>query len=185
MIQTHLGQGSFTKRMFSFFYLGGSWRRRAVKYSWLRSVLKIRLISTPSLFLSSAFLLSLSKEQHKHVIHLSLSLGWNIRPASSLILLDFNSCSSVHKSIDWTSCWWNIAAVELISWNSASKRIINTALRFQKGIQLGQHSVLRTLNLLFQSCRLHRLFVSPSFHVDLCWLQVRWSGVSVSSVSLC
>lgn len=50
------------------FYSGASSRSRAVKYSWLRCVLKIRLISTPSLFSSSASLLSFSEEQHKHVI---------------------------------------------------------------------------------------------------------------------
>lgn len=50
------------------FYFGVSSRSRAVKYSWLCCVLKIRLISTPSLFSSSASPLSLrSDEQQKHV----------------------------------------------------------------------------------------------------------------------
>lgn len=120
IVQKHRGSSSFAETIFHSdcwihhtFYFGGSSRRQAVKYSWLCCVLKIRLISTPSLFSSSAFLLSLPKEQHKHVIHLSHNLCaqsgleyytepclyFEVRPA--LILLEFNSCSSTHKSIDW------------------------------------------------------------------------------------
>lgn len=51
-----------------FSYFGASSRSRAVKYSWLCCVLKIRLISTPRLFSSSASSLSFSEEQHKHVL---------------------------------------------------------------------------------------------------------------------
>lgn len=50
------------------FYFGASSRSRAVKYSWLCCVLKIRLISTACLFSSSASPLSFSDEQQKHVI---------------------------------------------------------------------------------------------------------------------
>lgn len=57
----------FTRRPL-FFYFGSSSRSETVKYSWLCCVLKIRLISTPRLFSSSASSLSFSEEQHKHVI---------------------------------------------------------------------------------------------------------------------
>lgn len=55
--------------VFLFFRFGASSRSRAVKYSFLCCVLKIRLISTPSLFSSSASPLSLPSddEQQKHV----------------------------------------------------------------------------------------------------------------------
>lgn len=51
-----------------FCYFGASSRSGAVKYSCLCCVLKIRLISTPRLFSSSASSLSFSDEQHKHVL---------------------------------------------------------------------------------------------------------------------
>lgn len=50
------------------FYFGASSRSRAVQYSWLCCVLKIRLISTACLFSSSASPLSFSDEQQEHVI---------------------------------------------------------------------------------------------------------------------
>lgn len=70
---------------FIIFYFGASSRSRAVKYSWLCCVLKIRLISTPSLFSSSASPLSLrSDEQQKHV-YLALDCGFIRRQDLALV----------------------------------------------------------------------------------------------------
>lgn len=64
-----------------FFYFGASSRSRAVKYSWLCCILKIRLISTPRLFSSSASSLSFLEEQHKHVLPHVLNPGAGFRDA--------------------------------------------------------------------------------------------------------
>lgn len=78
------------------FYSGASSRSRAVKYSWLRCVLKIRLISTPGLFSSSASLLSFSEEQHKHVIsHVRCSPS-GLECNTTRLYLESQTASSIH-----------------------------------------------------------------------------------------
>lgn len=78
-----------------FFRFGASSRSRAVKYSWPCCVLKIRLISTPSLFSSSASPLSLPSvdEQQKHVYLARFARtfpDWTASNDSSFVRLQFD-----------------------------------------------------------------------------------------------
>lgn len=80
---------------FFFFRFGASSRSRAVKYSWPCCVLKIRLISTPSLFSSSASPLSLPSvdEQQKHVYlarFAKIFSDWTALNNSSSVRLQFD-----------------------------------------------------------------------------------------------